>query len=213
MAHHRLWLLLWGAASLAWIIALSTQVQPGWRDLPTLVLVVFLADAGSYFFHYFIDHYGDPARGGLVCEFQKHHKRPLGIVEKSLSEVFGPAAYIATPALAILALVQQMGWLSARLALLVVLLISLWVLAQLFHRWAHMSNPPWAVRQAQRLHLLVSPAHHGCHHRAPYESHFAVITGWSNHRFDRIRVTVWVDALAQALGFEKRGLVSSLKRI
>ena len=173
---------------------------------------IFLADAGSYVFHYLIDHYGRPIPGGLVHEFQRHHLIPNGIAQKSVPEVLYPAVRIAVPLLLVFGLLLASGWMPAPVGLLLFVLISCWVLAQVFHRWTHM-RPPALVRLAPHLPLLVSVHEHALHHRQPFDSRFAVITGWSNYVLDALQAPRLLDGLMLAMGREKRGLVHSLKEI
>jgi hypothetical protein len=66
------------------------------------------------------------------------------------------------------------------------------------------------VRWLQRLHLIVGSRAHRRHHCAPYDSHFAVINGWSNTPLDRLRAPRLIDWLLARLGRHKRGLQQSL---
>lgn len=214
MARNRLfsdaqWVALFAFAAGIWLVQLLSQSPLDGLTLLAVLAGVFVADAGSYIFHYIVDHYGNPERPGLVREFQQHHKNPRGIVQKPLAEVLAPAARIITPVFFALAMPLFWGWIPSYLAWLMWAVGTCWLLAQLFHRWSH-SRAPWLVRQAQRSHLLLSPHQHRLHHLAPFETRFAVITGWSNFPFDKLRVTQGLDWLLQLLGFEKRGLVHNL---
>lgn len=173
---------------------------------------LFVADLGSYVFHYLVDHYGRAVPGGVVHEFQRHHLIPDGIARKPLSEVLYPAARIASPLQAMLLVPLAGGAIPGEAALLMFVLCLCWVLAQLCHRWTHI-RAPWPARVAQRLHLLVSPREHALHHRSPFESRFAVITGWSNPVCDGLGLPRLLDRLMAALGYEKRGLIRSLQEL
>ncbi len=209
----KLWLTAWLLVFAAWVWALGFVLEPvphaGW----ILLFTYFIADAGSYLFHYVVDHYGDPARAGLVRDFQCHHLTPCGIAERPLCEVLCPAARIVTPVMLLLWPVVVAGWLPGWLVLAGWALGSLWVFTQLFHRWAHMPQTRGAVRWLQRLRLVVGPVEHARHHRAPYDSNFAVINGWSNWLFDRIGVPALLDGLLAGLGIHKRTLGDSLERL
>lgn len=210
LSRNVLWVGAWYLVLAAWamLIIFSTQPIPyaGW-----IVLGAFLlADVGSYFFHYIIDHYGDPAREGLVQEFQKHHLTPQGIVEKPLCEVLSPAARIVAPVMALLWPVAAGGYLPGWFVLGGGTLGALWVFTQLFHRWSHMPEATGVVRWLQRLGLVVRPMAHARHHRSPYDSHFAVINGWSNWPLDNLGAPALTDWLLGMLGVRKRELVNSL---
>jgi len=93
---------MWGRA---WYLVFAAWVwMPGFRLEPALhadwimLAACFLADAGSYL----VDLYGNPAREGLVREFQRHRPTPRGIVAKPLCEVHCPAARMVTPVMALL---------------------------------------------------------------------------------------------------------------
>jgi sterol desaturase/sphingolipid hydroxylase (fatty acid hydroxylase superfamily) len=212
MLRQRLVLLLWGAVSGLWVLDLAR----GLPDLNLVVIVtfggVFLADTGSYVFHYLIDHYGDPLRGGLVQEFQRHHLIPQGIVEKPVMDVLYPGVRVVLPLMALLYLPLQEGWLSAVPALLLFVMMTCAAVGQMCHRWAH-TRASLLVRAAQRMGLLLTPRAHCQHHRQPFESRFAVITGWSNRPLDAIGAPLLLDRLMCGLGYRKRGLVRSLGEI
>lgn len=212
IARYRLGLAFWGGASLVWIYTFAALLPKVEFAFPLTLIAIFLADLGSYIFHYLIDHYGRPVPGGLVHEFQRHHLIPYGIAEKSVAEVLYPAARIAAPLLLLLYWPLISGLIPPAVGLFVFVLFSCWVLAQLFHRWTH-KRPPAIVRLAQKLHLLVSPREHDVHHRQPFDSRFAVITGWSNFPLDFLHAPAMLDALMRLLGKEKRGLVRSLEEI
>ena len=56
------------------------------------------------------------------------------------------------------------------------------------HKWAHMDPAavPVPVRWAQRVGLVLSPAHHKLHHTAPFDSHFCTSNGWLNTTLNSI---------------------------
>ncbi|BAN68109.1 fatty acid desaturase CarF family protein [endosymbiont of unidentified scaly snail isolate Monju] len=205
--------LAWAMLSLvfAWVLwALETFSDPvAWG---VVIVAVFVADAGSYVFHYVVDHYGRPRPGGVVHAFQRHHLIPDGIVQKPVVEVLYPAARIVTPLEALLLLGVSVRGEAGWWVLALLVLSVFWVLAQLCHRWSH--RPPGRlVRGLQAAGILVSPSAHQRHHEAPYDSHFAVITGWSNPLFDGFGLPRRLDRLMQCLGLEKRGLVRNLREL
>lgn len=205
-----LWVGAWYLVCVAWgaLIVLSPEPVPYAGGIVVAAIVV--ADAGSYFFHYIIDHYGDPTSEGLVQEFQRHHLSPSGIVEKPLCEVLYPAACIATPVMALIWPLAAAGLLPGWFVLGGGVMGALWVFTQLFHRWSHMPQATGAVRWLQRLGVVVHPKSHACHHRVPFDSHFAVICGWTNWPLDRLGAPLMVDWLLGLFGVRKRELVNSL---
>ncbi len=206
------WVRAWWALCLIWLAAWAFWLPPVAYWGVWLLIGYALADAGSYLFHYIIDHYGDPRRPGLVRDFQFHHLEPWGIARKSVAQVIAPAARIVTPILAGWLLLGLLGWVPPTLLLLGTELAVLWVFTQLFHRWAHMPTRG-VVKWAQRIGLIMGCRAHRRHHCAPFLSHFAVINGWSNRPLDRIGAPQLVDRVLGCLGYRKRGLVDSLKVI
>lgn len=207
-----LWNALWYVVFLSWGGLFVFILPPVENALLITFLCYFIADAGSYFFHYIVDFYGNPYKEGLVREFQKHHIVPGGIANKSVSEILYPAARMAVPLLAGLWPVAFLGWISETVAYVVFLLVSLWVFTQLFHRWSH-KRSQGLIRLLQNVGVLVSPESHARHHQAPYHSHYAVINGWSNWIFDGIRIPFFVDKLLAFFNFKKHELTDSLREL
>lgn len=209
MGREAVWIWAWYGVCLAWMVLVSGWLEPVPYWGLWLLGGYALADAGSYFFHYIVDHYGDPARPGLVRDFQLHHLEPWGIARKSVGQAILPAARFAVPVMALLLLPALLEWLPNWFCLLGFELAALWVFTQVFHRWAHMPVHG-LVRWLQRLHLVVDGRAHQRHHCAPFDSHFAVINGWSNAPLDRLGVPLLLDRMLQRLGWRKRGLQQSL---
>ncbi len=205
-----IWFLVFGV----WLIALPFLVDAHWRTFVIVLSTYALADAGSYLFHYIVDHYGRADRPGVVREFQNHHREPGYIAQRPLSEVLEPAARIITPWLVLVLILALIGWLPGPLALFLFTLGSCWVFTQLFHRWSHLRDPGPLIGLLQRVGLIVGREAHTAHHRTPFMSHFAVINGWSNPLFDAIRMPLIVDyLLVGLLGIRKRStLVEDMAR-
>ncbi len=195
------WFVLFGAGGVVLAMLLEASA---WNAM--IVLATYaLADAGSYIFHYIVDHYGDAAKDGIVREFQNHHRQPGCIARRPLVEVIYPAArIIALPVLVVL-LLALAGWLSGPWALFLFTLGSCWVFTQVFHRWAHLRRPGRVVASLQRSGLILARSPHERHHESPFMTNFAVINGWSNPLFDTIGMPGLVDiVLEKGLGIEKR---------
>ena len=55
------------------------------------------------------------------------------------------------------------------------------VLAQIPHYYAHIPNPPPAVRLLQRWGLMITPEHHAGHHGGKFDRNFCIFTGWADY--------------------------------
>lgn len=209
---YRFALSAWLALNALWLLALISWLPSVEFTWLWVLGAVFLADAGSYVFHYLIDHYGKPVPGGLVHEFQRHHLIPRGITKKTVGEVLYPAVRVVLPVQMLLTPLVLSGWLPTLVSLLFWTLTGCWVLAQLFHRWSHMRTEG-LIAMAQRVGLLVSRRQHALHHRQPFDSRFAVITGWSNLPLDLLGAPRYLDAFMRLIRKPKRGLVRSLEEI
>ncbi len=195
------WFLLFAA----WVAALPFLVSLDGGSIAIVVFTYAFADAGSYLFHYIVDHYGRADHPGIVAEFQGHHADPGRIARRPLVEVLYPAARIITPWSALALMLALAGWLPSGSALFLFVLGSCWVYTQLFHRWAHLREPPAVIAWLQRSGLILRATAHDRHHRLPFMTDFAVINGWTNPLFDAIDLPKWVDwVLEKGLGIPKR---------
>ena len=180
------WVLPWPAWWLAAILA-------GWAT----------ADAGSYVFHVILDHHVRPERSEMARGFQEHHADEMLITRERLPDVLAPVLPLVLPVWLLLAAPAVLGWVG-----------SWWVLyfctvtlgvgfGQVTHRWAHLARPAPAVRLAQRLGLVVSPAAHRAHHAPPFGTRYAIVSGWSNPLFDALDLDRRLSAVLARLGFPR----------
>jgi hypothetical protein len=139
------WVWAWYAVCFAWLGLVFGWLEPVPYWELWLLVGYALADAGSYCFHYIIDHYGDPLAPGLVRDFQLHHLEPWGIARRSVSEAILPATRIVTPIMLVLLPVAMLDWLPNWFWLLGFELAALWVFTQVFHRWHTCPTGAWCA--------------------------------------------------------------------
>lgn len=210
-----MWVLLgvWYLTFSFWTIYIAVNVTEIDHFVLLLIGSYFLADAGSYIFHYIVDHFGSANRAGIVREFQNHHAAPSSILTRSLSDVLSPAIIIVTPCLVGLWVLTWFAFVPIEIAFVLYVLASCWVYAQLFHRWSH-QRQKGVIGILQKLGLILSYDEHMKHHAYPFMTNFAVINGWSNKLFDAIQLPKAIDRALYVIGVEKRStLLVDVKEI
>ncbi len=155
-----------------------------------LVAVVFggylAADFISGFVHFVGDTYGDentPVFGpNFIKPFRDHHTDPTGICRHDFVEVNGNNSVVCLPVglLAYYGLPADTQHWSA-IVLLSVCSMMVWVfMTNQFHKWAHAEHPPTLIEKLQAWNLVLPPAHHDVHHRAPHDKYYCITVGWLN---------------------------------
>jgi len=151
----------------------------------TIALAYWTSDLGTGIFHWSVDNYGSkatPVMGGIIDAFQGHHKYPWTITKRQW------ANNIHTTCIAPLVFTLPTLALNDRPTdlMFVGVFTSLIVLSQQFHAWSHMkkSELPELVLAAQDAGLLVSRRDHGQHHKAPFEGHYCIVSGYWNSILD-----------------------------
>ena len=74
-----------------------------------------------------------------------------------------------------------------------VLILLKWITCaygtQVGHYYAHCAHAaPQVVKFLQRLHILLPPAQHWMHHKAPYETNFGIVNGLTNHHVNPVHL-------------------------
>ena len=166
------------------------------------------ADFVSGLLHWIFDrffHEDTPYLGpNFVRPFREHHRDPDAIVAHDFVELNGNTCIAAIPVLAATAwaLPAEAG-LGAICAASFVLSLVLWTLAtNQIHRWAHAPLSPSPVRALQRAGLVLAPAHHAVHHRAPFDRCYCITSGLLNPWLDRVGL---FRALEAHVGPPRRG--------
>lgn len=198
------WIAIGEAASLATCGALFGRllVAEGARALEAPLALgfgvlsgAFLADLASGTVHWLCDCFGSertPLFGRyLIASFREHHRDPHsigrhGILERSGSNAFAAAAFLAvvSPGIAALEADGPVAFATGG-----ALAAALWsALTNEIHLQAHRADCPTAVRALQRLRLVLPPDHHARHHHGAHDRAYCIATGWSNCLLDRLRM-------------------------
>ncbi|HUF28433.1 MAG TPA: fatty acid desaturase CarF family protein [Gemmatimonadaceae bacterium] len=155
---------------------------------------MLLADLASGLAHWLFDTYGTsrtPIVGPtFIRNFRLHHVDPLNITHTGFVQINGDNAMLSGMFLLLVLTLTDFGAALAHPAAIAAVL-GFGVCAtftNLFHQWAHMSDPPPIARALQRAGLVISPAHHGRHHTAPYRSHYCITLGWMNPVVERVGI-------------------------
>src|SRR5712691_8399398 len=174
---------------LGWRIAARSLVNP-WLALCAFMSGFVLADFISGFVHWAADTWGTPEwpliGRTLIRPFREHHVDEKEITRHDFVETNGNNCFISiVPTVAAALLPSGTGWFFAA-ALTFAMTFAIFGTNQ-FHKWAHMDQPPQAVRTLQRAGLILPPDHHAVHHSAPYAKYYCITVGWLNEALFRLR--------------------------
>lgn len=157
-----------------------------WLLAATVPLGYLCADFFSGLVHWGFDTWGSihtPIAGkNWIRPFREHHVDPKAITRHDFVETNGNNCLVSLPALLLTASLPYTadGWFAMAFGG-TMLFNCIGVLGtNQFHKWAHTDEPPRLVRWLQDRHLILPTAHHDIHHRAPYETHYCITTGWLN---------------------------------
>jgi hypothetical protein len=154
------------------------------------VLGAWAADGVTGLVHWACDTWGDEHTrffgAGLIKSFREHHEDPRAMLDHDWIEVNGEPAAAACAALIVLALPPVREWLDGRAFLIgfSASLIALGALANQIHQWSHDPAPARWVVWIQRAGLVLTPARHARHHRAPHDGDYCIAGGWLNPMLD-----------------------------
>lgn len=149
------------------------------------------ADLLTGIVHWACDTWGDedtPWLGStLIYAFREHHRSPRAMLAHEWTSVNREPGIAAALALGLLCLPAAQRALDGHPLAHAFLwsFIVYGAAANQLHQWAHSDRPPAPVRLLQRLRLVLSPAHHARHHRAPSTAAYCISTGWTNPVLDR----------------------------
>lgn len=161
-----------------------TIVVTALKSAASILGGLFLADFFSGLIHWFEDRYGNPkwpVLGHTIRANQEHHFRPRAFLEGSFlsrnREVF-----------VIGALFLAGFWVTGTLNLFTGSAVLFGMFANEFHRAAHRSPKENGrlITALQKTGLAQSFQHHAAHHRQGKDTHYCVVTNYTNPILERI---------------------------
>jgi ubiquitin-conjugating enzyme E2 variant len=192
-------------AAMFWLalrLAPRTLANP-WLALSAFMLGFVAADFVSGCVHWAADTWGTPEwpiiGKALIRPFREHHVDQKEITRHDFIETNGNNCFISigpTVAAALLPLTDAAWFFVA--AMVFALCLSVFGTNQ-FHKWAHMDDPPPAVRWLQRANLVLPPEHHAVHHTAPYAKYYCITVGWLNEALFRVRFFQALERIVSAV--------------
>jgi hypothetical protein len=209
-AKHRFLEILGIALFFAFEILLGINLWPtvsgNWLWVGMASITGYLAaDLISGFVHWCGDTWGKPTwwivGKNFIRPFRHHHVDPKAITRHDFIATNGNNCMTTLIGLVPAAFVPVLEHQSFRVyGLAFVFFCTLGVFAtNQIHKWAHMDEPGTIIRVLQRSGLILSPAHHAIHHRAPYATHYCITTGWLNGPLAAIGFFSGMERLAHRL--------------
>ena len=163
------------------------------------VIGYVIADIVSGFVHWFCDRAFDestPVIGRMLIEpFREHHRDPLAMTHHDVLELLGNSAMGTAPILTVA------WWRSDALFFdALIIAFGLGVIgSNVFHAWAHTTEPSRAVAWLQARWLVLPPAQHARHHHGAHDVAYCMTTGWMNALTDRVRLFVALERVLRAV--------------
>ena len=161
-----------------------TIVVTALKSAASILGGLFLADFISGLIHWFEDRYGNPkwpVLGHTIRANQEHHFRPRAFLGGSFlsrnREVF-----------VIGALFLAGFWVTGTLNLFTGSAVLFGMFANEFHRAAHRSPKENGrlITALQKTGLAQSFQHHAAHHRQGKDTHYCVVTNYTNPILERV---------------------------
>ncbi len=176
-----------GAGLLVWFVA--------------VVAGIAFADLVSGLVHWGFDTWGSvntPIVGQLAIRtFRQHHLDQKAMVGHDFVETNGHNAMLSV------ALTAPAAWAPEALGAgptVFLFTAGLFIaLTSQLHKWAHMDEPPRAIRLLQRAGLVLSPEAHAGHHTSPHDHGYCVTTGWMNGPLDKLGFFRGLERVIQAV--------------
>ena len=140
----------------------------------------------------------------FIAPFREHHVDPQAMVAHGTLELVGNTAVFAFPGLAaayyLFDFESGSGWALFNAGLLLSTMLGV-VATNIFHRWAHMDQPPSFARILQRTGLVLTKQHHARHHTGNFDRAYCITTGWMDRILDALGI--W-DRMERVLGRDQR---------
>jgi plasmanylethanolamine desaturase len=161
-----------------------------WWSLLFVVLGMAAADLLSGLVHWACDTWGSetmPVIGRrFLHPFRVHHVNPDDFLTRRFLNTNGDVAMLVLPVLA------SMFWIPldsatgqvAAVCALGFCSVGMWT--NQIHQWAHMRQPPSAVRLLQACRVILRGEVHERHHCPPHVSDYCIATGWCNGTLNRL---------------------------
>ena len=159
-----------------------------------LVATILLVDFGSGLIHWTEDTFWTeetPLIGNRIIKPNVlHHKNGYAFVKNSWFHSSRDLLYAGVVLLAI-------GWVTGFLSWHVYLSVFLMVNANQIHKWSHINRAriPVSIGILQKLRILQTPQHHANHHKGEKNTHYCVITNFTNPILDKLRFWRWLESL------------------
>lgn len=197
---------------MVFIIGRVSEFWPryGWLIAAGAFMGYLAADFVSGFVHWLADTWGSvnmPLIGqALIRPFREHHVDPKAMTRHDYIETNGLNCMISLPSFIICTfwpLNVTSPWFSTMLFIEVTALsMVFWVMmTNQFHKWSR-SEPeelPALTRWLQSMHVILPPAHHNVHHKAPFAKYYCITCGWLNPPLTFIRFFPTLERLVTAV--------------
>jgi ubiquitin-conjugating enzyme E2 variant len=162
-----------------------------WVVVAAVMAGFIFADFVSGFVHWMADTWGSadmPVLGkSLVRPFREHHVDQKAMTKHDYVETNGANCLVSLPVAGgvfAIPLDVTSSWFSFSLFSFVsigsMVFFVMWT--NQIHKWSHLEpeeTPSW-LKVLQKLHIVLPPEHHQIHHKAPYDTHYCITTGWLN---------------------------------
>lgn len=177
-----------------------------WYALAAIPAGMLLADFMSGLVHWSADTWGSesmPILGKyLLHPFRVHHVNPADFLRRRFADTNGEVAMLTIPLLVAALWIPLTSDLGVTFAVFCTAFLTLGLMTNQVHQWAHMRRAPLGVRQLQQLRLILSHEDHERHHCPPYAQNYCITTGWCNrplsaiHFFPRLeRCITWLTGI------------------
>lgn len=161
-----------------------TIVVTALKSVASILGGLFLADFISGLIHWFEDRYGNPkwpVLGHTIRANQEHHFRPRAFLGGSFLSRNREVLVLGTLFLAGF-------WVTGTLNLFTGSAVLFGMFANEFHRAAHRSPKENGrlITALQKTGLAQSFQHHAAHHRQGKDTHYCVVTNYTNPILERV---------------------------
>jgi hypothetical protein len=176
----------------AWLLLHTGAIGACWSVPMSLVVGYFLADLVSGVVHWGLDTWFDETSriDRAVRIAREHHSHPSHILGYNFRDYAGfsslPALLSVGPVAVALVLAGGGSTLAFHgVVICVVILVGL-LFGSHTHALGHRKSNSRVVRALQRMHLLLSPEHHGVHHSGGHDIRYCAVSGWANYFCDAV---------------------------